>query len=592
MDKPVDKKAAKPSEEKAWLKYFPASSLHAEIPKATIYEYIRKKCIARATGVALHYYGSNITYAGLLDKIDRCAEAFYALGIREGDYVSFLTPTTPEAIYSMYGLNKIGAIGNFIDPRMDVQRILDAAKSVHSRVLVTIDVAFPKVACIMEKLDEERIIVSSANTSLPVALRLLRGLRKGAAIPYSERVLRWKDFYSRAKGNTVPQIPFREGSVATITYTGGTTGTPKGVMLTNDGLNSMAESFVLAGVDARPGDRFLEIMPIFASYGVGCGIHMPLAMQFEDVIIPAFTPDRLGDLVRKYRPNHMMAVPAFYEKLLHSRALWDFDLSFLRTTGCGGDTMNPGLEARFNRFLKEKGGKYSLSQGYGMSEMSGAATCCFSAVYKDDSSGIPLLCNTVGIFDPESGEELGYGQDGEVCMTGRGMMKGYHGLPEETNRVLRRHADGQLWVHSGDIGHLDEDGFVYIQGRIKQIIIKFDGHKVFPVQVEGIISRHKAVGACAVVGIPDPAHAQGQVPLGIVELKSTLLPDTDRECIRREILTLCQAQCEERGRPADIVFIDKMLYTGLNKHDYRALTARYQEHVIRGLDEPCHEASR
>lgn len=578
------KSKRKPSEEQAWLKYFPAESLRREIPQTTIYEYIREKCLALPEGKALYYYGTSVTYRRLLEKIDRCAEAFYAAGVREGDYVSFLTPTTPEAIYSLYGLNKIGAVGNFIDPRMDIQRILDAAQSVHSRLLVTIDVAFPKVERLLERLEEEQIIVSSANTSLPAPLRILRGLKK-AGVTYSDRVLRWDALMRRATGKAVPQVPFREGSVAAITYTGGTTGTPKGVMLTNDGLNSMAESFVLAGVDHRPGDRFLEIMPIFASYGVGCGIHMPLAMHFEDVIIPTFKPDAFGDLVRKYRPAHMMAVPAFYEKLMHSKALWDFDLSFLLTTGCGGDTMNPGLEARFNRFLKEKGGKYNLSQGYGMSEMSGAATCCFSHVYKDDSSGIPLLCNTVGIFDPETGEELDYGQDGEVCMTGRGMMKGYHGLPEETDAVLRRHADGRLWVHSGDIGHLDADGFLYIRGRMKQIIIKFDGHKVFPVQVEGVIGRHKAVGACAVVGIPDPMHGQGQVPLGIVELKATLPPDIDREVLRREILELCQANCEERGRPADIVFIDKMLHTGLNKHDYRALTARYQDHVIRGTAE-------
>lgn len=575
-----DQPRRKPSEERRWLKHFPEASLHREIPQATIYEYIRTKCMLRPNGKALYYYGTSVTYRQLLEKIDRCAEAFYAIGIREGDFVSFLTPTTPEAIYSMYGLNKIGAIGNFIDPRMDLQRILDAVKSVHSRLLITIDAAFPKVARLLDQLEEEHIIVSSANTSLPLPLRLLRGFKR-TGISYSRRILRWKEFIALATGQAVPQVPFREGSVATITYTGGTTGTPKGVMLTNDGLNAMAESFVLAGVDHQPGDRFLEIMPIFASYGVGCGIHMPLAMHFEDVIIPQFAPDALGQLVRKYRPAHMMAVPAFYEKLLHSKALWDFDLSFLLTTGCGGDTMNPGLEARFNRFLKEKGGKYCLSQGYGMSEMSGAATCCFSHIYKDDSSGIPLLCNSIGIFDPETGEELDYGQDGEVCMTGRGMMKGYYGLPEETAHVIRRHADGQLWVHSGDIGHLDQDGFVYIQGRIKQIIIKFDGHKVFPVQIEGIISRHKAVGACAVVGIPDPAHGQGQVPLGIVELKSTLSADADREAIRLELLDLCREQCEERGRPADIVFIDQMLHTGLNKHDYRALAARYQNHVIR-----------
>jgi len=572
----------KPSEERVWLKYLPKESLEAEIPYLTIYEYVKRSCERYMDGYALYYYGTRVTYRDLLRNIDRVAEAFYGMGVRRGDYVSFLTPTTPEAIYSLYALNKIGAIGNFVDPRMDVQRILDAVQGVDSRLLVTIDLAFPKVKHIMPQLNLERVIVSSANTSLPLVAKAYRAItvKDKPKIPYSAKVLSWKSFLSRAQG-IVKTVPYEEGSVAAITYTGGTTGTPKGVMLTNDGLNSMAESFVLAGVDSNYGDRFLGIMPIFASYGVGCGVHMPLAMNLEDVVIPKFTPDELGGLIKKYKPNHMMGVPAFYEKIMHSKDLWDFDLNFLRTTGCGGDTMNPGLEARFNKFLKEHNGKYCISQGYGMSEMSGAATCCYSAVYKDDSSGIPLLCNTIGIFDPETGEELDYYHEGEICMTGRGMMKGYFNMPEETAHVIRRHDDGKLWIHSGDIGYLDDDGFVFIKGRIKQIIIKFDGHKVFPVQVEGIISRHKAVGACAVIGISDPDHGQGQVPLGIVELKSTLAGEVDKEEIRKEIMQMCDELCEERGKPADIVFIDQMLHTALNKHDYRRLTAQYQDHQIR-----------
>lgn len=573
----------RPSEEKIWLKYLPEASLTAEIPQLTIYRHLRNTCEKRPDGKALYYYGKSVTYGELLQKIDRVADAFCAMGIGEGDYVTFLTPTTPEAIYALYGMNKLGAIPNFVDPRMDIQRILEAIEGVNSKILVTIDLAFPKVQAILGWLKVETIVVTSANTSLPLPAKVVRTLtaKNTPKIPYGDNILKWNTLLSRGGGQTAPEIPFREDSVAAITYTGGTTGTPKGVMLTNDGLNSMAESFRLAGVDHRPGDRFLEIMPIFAAYGVGCGIHMPLIMEMETVVVPKFTPDTLGDLIRKYRPNHMMGVPAFYEKIMHSKALWDFDLSFLKTTGCGGDTMNPGLEARFNKFLKEHNGKYCLSQGYGMSEMSGAATCCYSHVYRDDSSGIPLLCNSIGIFDPVTGEELDYYQEGEICMTGRGMMKGYYNMPEETNHVIRRHADGKLWIHSGDIGYLDTDGFVYIKGRIKQIIIKFDGHKVFPVQIEGIISRHKAVGACAVVGIPDPDHGQGQVPLGIVELKSTLGADADKEAIRREILELCDQVCEERGKPADVVFIDHMLHTALNKHDYRRLTAMYQDHQIR-----------
>ena len=573
---------AKPSQEKVWLKYLPEECRNAVIPEQTIYDYIKEVCQSRPKGKAIYYYGTSVTYGEMLKKIDQAAEAYYALGVREGDYVSFLTVTLPEAIYSMYGLNKIGAVGNFIDPRMDVQRILDAIEGVKSKVLVTIDLAWPKVAWLRNKLKQDYIVSISANDSLSLIAKTYRALttKDKPQVPYDGKtVLRWKDLMAQGKGGA-KQVPFKKDSVATITYTGGTTGTPKGVMLTNDGMNCMAQSFAFSGVDYQHGERFLEIMPIFASYGVGCGIHMPFAMRQENVIIPKFTPDELGALIKKYRPNHMMGVPSFYERIMHSKDLWDMDLSFLKTTGCGGDTMNPGLEERFNKFMKEKGGLYNLSQGYGLSEMTGAATCCYSHVYKDDSSGIPLFCNSVGIFDPETGEELDYGKEGEVCLTGRGMMLGYHNNPEETDKIIRTHADGTKWIHSGDIGYMDEDGFLYIRGRIKQIIIKFDGHKVFPVQIEGIINRHKAVAACTVVGIQDPDHAQGSVPLGVVELKKDI-PAEQKETIRKEILQMCDELLEERGKPSDVTFIDEMLHTALAKHDYRALTEMFKDHVIR-----------
>ena len=573
---------AKPSQEKVWLKYLPEECRNAVIPEQTIYDYIKEVCQSRPNGKAIYYYGTSVTYGEMLKKIDQAAEAYYALGVREGDCVSFLTVTLPEAIYSMYGLNKIGAVGNFIDPRMDVQRILDAIEGVKSKVLVTIDLAWPKVAWLRNKLKQDYIVSISANDSLSLIAKAYRTLttKDKPQVPYDGKtVLRWKDLMAQGKGGA-KQVPFKKDSVATITYTGGTTGTPKGVMLTNDGMNCMAQSFAFSGVDYQHGERFLEIMPIFASYGVGCGIHMPFAMRQENVIIPKFTPDELGALIKKYRPNHMMGVPSFYERIMHSKDLWDMDLSFLMTTGCGGDTMNPGLEERFNKFMKEKGGLYNLSQGYGLSEMTGAATCCYSHVYKDDSSGIPLFCNSVGIFDPETGEELDYGKEGEVCLTGRGMMLGYHNNPEETDKIIRTHADGTKWIHSGDIGYMDEDGFLYIRGRIKQIIIKFDGHKVFPVQIEGIINRHKAVAACTVVGIQDPDHAQGSVPLGVVELKKDI-PAEQKETIRKEILQMCDELLEERGKPSDVTFIDEMLHTALAKHDYRALTEMFKDHVIR-----------
>ncbi|MBQ5814084.1 MAG: acyl--CoA ligase [Clostridia bacterium] len=571
----------KPSVEKPWLKYFPEESLAAKMPRETIYQYIKKIFEKDPKGKALHYYGTSWNHSQLLEKIERAADAFTALGIKAGDIVTFLSVTTPETIYMMYGLNKIGAISNLVDPRMDTSRITDAIVDVKSKVLITIDLAWPKVAAIRDKLELDDIIVISPNDSLPAVAKVARKITsKGPKIPYGDHVINTSSLMSKAKKAKAKEVGYDEGSIALITYTGGTTGTPKGVLITNDGLNVEAESFRLSGVDVKPGERFLDIMPIFAAYGVGCGIHMPLALSMENVIIPKFTPDELGALIKKYKPGHMMGVPSFYERIMHSKEMWDFDLSFFKTTGCGGDTMNDGLGKRFNDFLREHGAPYEISQGYGMSELSGAATCCFSGITRLGSSGIPLLGVTVSIFHPETGEEMDYGQEGEICITGPTMMRGYYNNPEETDMIMRRHFDGTVWVHSGDIGYMDKDGFVYIKGRVKQIIIRFDGHKVFPVSIEKIVGKHKAVATCAVVGIPDPDHAQGQQPLVVAELKKTI-SEADKENVRKEILDMCFAECEERGRPIDVTFIDDLPHTGMGKNDYRKLTDMYKNFAPR-----------
>ena len=570
----------KPSKERPWLKYYPENSKDAVKVEGSIYDYLKKNIESYPDGNALYYYGTRFTYREFLNEVDRCADAFYSLGIRAGEIVSFLSVATPESVFAMYGLNKIGAISNFIDPRMDVQRILDTINLAKSDVLVSLNIAMRKIEPIYDQLALKKIIVQSAADSLSHLKKIGYKLKKKTPqIPKWDNLILWKDFISGAKQGVAKAHSFAEDDLALITYTGGTTGHPKGVMLTNCGLNAMAESFRLSGVDHNTGDKFLDIMPIFASYGVGCGLHMPIAMKLENILIPDFSVDRIAKLVKKYKPNAMMAVPSFYDRLMSEKIMKNADLSMLKTTGCGGDTMNPGLEERFNAFLKKHGGKYPLSQGYGMSETSSAVTACFSDVYKDRSAGIPLLAATVGIFDTETGEELGYNQEGEICVAGELIMKGYFNDEEETACVMKKHADGKVWIHSGDLGYLDEDGFLFINGRIKRMIIRFDGHKIYPAILEGVLSQYEKTTLCAVIGIKDPTHNQGELPVGVVKLDKAYT-DEEKKSIRREILKICHDVCEERGRAADIIFVDEMPYSPMGKIDYKKLEKIYENHII------------
>ena len=360
-----------------------------------------------------------------------------------------------------------------------------------------------------------------------------------------------------------------------ITYTGGTTGFPKGVMLTNDSINAVGFNFIHAGIVHEKGQRFLGIMPIFSSYGLVCGIHMPLTLGLELALIPRFYPLKMGEYVRKYKPEHMIATPAFYEILIDSEEMKGFDLSFILTLGSGGDSMNAGLEAKMQAFMDSHGIRYPLAQGYGMSEVSAAATFCVNDRYKKGSVGIPCVTTTIGIFDPETGEELGYNEPGEVCITGASMMKGYVNNKEETEHVMRRHADGQIWIHSGDIGFIDEDGFVYIQGRVKRMITRFDGHKVFPVTIESFIGEHPLVHSCSVFAVNDRERTQGQYPMAVIETVAGVDP-AQRDSLCREIYHLCETQLEERGRPVAVVCVDEVPLTAMGKTDYRRLENEYR----------------
>ena len=559
------------SQEKVWMKYYSEESRNAKMPQCKAYDYVMECNKDRMDAPALHYYGADISFNDLAARVDAAAKAYAALGVKGGDVVSFLSVGIPETIASVYALNKLGATANTIDPRMDIGFIQRMIVNSGSRILVTIDIAFPKVRAIMHNIHQDKIIVQSAANSLPPLKKIAMKLATKTDVDYSNKVIKWNEFIENGKNTQYVESPYRGDDVVAITYTGGTTGFPKGVMMTNDSMNSVSLNFQHCAAHFEDGDRFLGIIPIFSAYGMVCGTHMPLCMRTALVPIPKFIPAEIGKLVKQFRPNHVISTPVFIELLISSKEVKGMDLSFLYTLASGGDSMNAGLEARLNAFRKEHNMRFPLAQGYGMSELSAAASFCVNDVYKEGSVGIPSLTVTAGIFDPETGKELGYNEIGEVCVTGPSMMKGYFNNPAETDYVMRKHDDGEVWIHSGDLGYIDEDGFLYIKGRLKRMITRFDGHKVFPINLESLITNRTDVHLCAVVGVNDEAHSQGQYPMAIVEL----MPGIDAEMACKDIFDYCNQHVEERGKPVAVVAVDKLPLTGMGKVDNRTLEKEY-----------------
>ena len=559
------------SEEKVWLKYYSEEAKNAELPKMKAIDYIIEQNKGRIDEPALHYYGKDITFRDLLKRINAAARAYTALGVKEGDIVSFVSVAIPETIASIYALNKIGAAANTIDPRMDVQSIKRMIMGSGSKITVCLNIAYPKLDIILDEINQEKIIIQSAAESMPVSKQLLVRMASKTKIAYSDKVIKWDTFIHNGKRTWFDEVPYRGDALVAITYTGGTTGIPKGVMITNDSMNAVGLSFIHCDVHRYPGDRFLGIIPVFSAYGMVCGMHMPLCMQFTLVPIPRFVPEQIGKLVKTFRPNHVISTPVFIELLIGSKEVKDMDLSFLYTLASGGDSMNEGLETRLNEFRKQHGMKFPLAQGYGMSELSAAASFCVNSIYKEGSVGIPSLNVTVGIFDPNTGEELGYNETGEVCVTGPTMMKGYFNNKKETDYVMRKHEDGLTWIHSGDLGRMDEDGFLYIMGRIKRMITRFDGHKVFPINMESLVASRDDVHNCAVIGVNDMTHSQGQYPMALVEL----MPGHDPVVTCKKIYEYCNENLEERGRPVAVLPIETLPLTPMGKIDYIALGKRF-----------------
>lgn len=561
----------RPSLEKPWMKYYERVNITEPVPNCTLYDYFRQSVANTPNGIGLNYYGKKFAHAQMIKEIERCASAFAALGVKQGDMVSFVSVAVPETIFAIYALNKLGVTANLVDPRMDLENIRRMITESGSRFTVCLDVPFPKVEKLLDKIAQDKIIVQPTARSLPLFKKVAMNIASHQKIPYGEKIIRWNEFLAGGAGVETVAAPYVGDATVAIAYTGGTTGFPKGVMFTNDSVNAVAYNFRYAGLDTKPGQSFLDIIPVFTSYGFVCGMHMPLCMNLELLPIPKFDPTKFGRLVYKMRPNHMISTPAFYQFMMESSDVQMLNLSFLITLGSGGDTMNEGLSARLTDFMKAHHIQYPLAQGYGLSEMSAAVSFCVNNIYKDNSVGIPSLTTTVGIFDPETGEELGYNEIGEVCICGPSMMKGYYNRPEETANVMRLHDDGQVWVHTGDLGYLDEDGFLFIKGRTKRMITRFDGHKVFPVNIESLVNARGLVANCCVIGVKDREHGQGEYPFVLVEL----LPGTkvEKECAA--IYAECQELLEERGRPVGVLPVKEIPLTGAGKNDYRTLEKEY-----------------
>ena len=559
------------SQAKPWLKYYDQKFIDQTLPALSAFEYVCQRSKNHLNDTALEYYGRKFTYADLIVNVKKTAAALRGAGVIKGDIITVVSIMTPEIIALFYAADMIGATLNLVDPRYSVEGIREYIEEVDSHLLVCLNVVYERCRQAAKRTNVEKVIVLSPADSLPPVMAVGYKLTTPDKNKYASNVIRWKQFIKGGEGQSTAAEPYDPDHACVVVHTGGTTGSPKGVMLTDDCFNGIALQFQAYPKLFHRGQKLMNVMPPFIAYGFACGIHLPLVLGFTVIIIPNLDPAKLGSLVLKHKPEHMFGVPTHYQQLASDPKLRDKDLSFIINYAAGGDSLSRGAEQTVNDFLAAHGARYPIAKGYGMTEVSSAATVAAGLDNKPGSVGIPMVNTVVAAFEPGTDQELPIGQRGELCISGPCLMKGYYNKPEETAILLRRHPDGRVWAHTGDIGYLDEDGFVYLDSRIKRMIIRHDGFKVFPSMIENVVSRHPAVHQCSVVGCTDKDHTQGRLPFVYIVLKSDTT--AKKKQVIRELERMCAEELPEYVQPVAYKFISSMPMTPVGKVDYRQLEA-------------------
>ncbi len=565
-------KTGYPSIDKPWMKYYPEDATLENAYKDTIYNFVVKCNRDNLEGVALDYFGAKTTYRELFAGIDAAAKSFSALGVKPGNIVSLVVLSSPQAFISIYALNKIGAIANVIEPRTNASQIVDRINATKSNVLLVVGNIYDRIKEEMHRCCAQKVVVYSLADSMNFGMKLAYYAKYGISkVPYSQSLISWKTFMALTENaKDVETVQFIEKTAAAIVYTGGTTGMAKGALLPNEAFTMMHYCKEFCDPPFERGETFLGIMPPFIAYGMMFGFFMALTFGCKIVIVPVFDPNKFDSLILKHRPAHVFGVPSFFERLTTSKLMEKADLSCIKGIITGGDYMPEQTEKKINAFLEAHNCKAKVYKGYGMTELSSAAV--YTGCEENNvpgTIGVPIALNNVKIIHPETGDELKYEEQGEICISSPTQMLGYYNNPTETAKVIHYDENGVAWVHTQDIGYMKADGTLYIIGRMKRMIIRPDGHNVWPSVMENIINMHDAVFACAVVGLPNPGGDSGKIPTAFVELR----PDTTQshEQIEKELDAMCRKELPERDIPWAYRFLDKLPLSAVGKVDYRKL---------------------
>ena len=578
-----------------WYDFYGKVPHHLEYPKGSMVDVLMDTVLKYPELDAIEYFNNKYTYKEVMDKVIECAKSLKTIGVKEGDVVSICMPNTPEALFMFYAVNMVGAVSNMIHPLSSEKEIEFFLNKTKSKFIMTIDIDYKKVINIINNTSVNKVIVSSAgyslkglkktmysifNTDVTKAIKkikqvFLKAFQNRDVMSYKKFIQKGHNYY---EDYTVPR---KDSDLAVILYSGGTSGTPKGIMLSNLSFNALAYQAHEMCDPAKEGDSILCIMPIFHGFGLGVCIHTCLHIGMKCILVPTFKAKKLVELIRKTKPNFLVGVPTLFEALYNNNNLKEGDFSSINCIVSGGDIMDEENLVKYNDMFKKYGSNAKIRVGYGLTEACAATCLTPTDMHKSGSIGIPFPDMVYKIVEIGTTKETKPMEDGEICISGPTVMMGYLNDEEETNDALKVHKDGKLWLHTGDIGCIDKDGFVYFKSRLKRIIIS-SGYNIYPSYIEGIINKHEYVSTSTVVAVPD--KYRGQIAKAFVVLKKEVKLD---ENVEKEIKDYCKKYIAKYAMPRIFEFRKELPKTLVGKIAYTVLEEeeKLKERIIPNKDE-------
>ena len=556
-----------------WFAFYGDVDPRLIYPDVSMYDMVERAANLYPNYQAITFMGKGANFSEMMQQIRLVARAFAAIGIKPGDKVTLCMPNCPQIVECFYALNRIGAIASMIHPLSSVGEIAFYIKDSGSKAVVTLDTFYGKFEEVRQQVSFDTLVLTSIKDALSPVMKIGFSLTEGRKIPKVPKnadVLLWNAFLKGAKKQDESCFVERKGAdAAVILFSGGTTGVTKGILLSNLNFNALALQTCAMGHCVKPGARMLAAMPMFHGFGLGVCIHTMLTAGVTAILVPRVSVESYAKLLKKERPNYIAGVPTLYEGITRNPYMDGVDMSQLLGVFSGGDTLSIELKKKFDAFLAEHGATVQVREGYGTTECVTASCLTPYDMYREGSIGLPFPDTYYKIVKPGTTNEVPYGEDGEICLCGPSVMIEYVNQPEETANVLKKHADGHVWLHTGDLGYMDADGFIFFKQRIKRLIIT-SGYNVYPSQVENAIDAHEKVLMSCVIGVPDSYRMQ-KIKAFVV-LRPNVLPTP---ALKEEILAHCSKLVAKYAMPYDIEFrselpktlVGKVAYTILEKEE-------------------------